>query len=142
MIRRGDFNAAFNLKLAGIPELDKLKETNVPEKATNVVVELSLAGVKLPEGMHTLWLQGTVAGKYRNQPEALAEAEAELIEAAKVVAGVSEADKPRAEQRRKTAEERKKAAEERAKPRDVTVLVFSEPMMLKINPPPKPAEKK
>ena len=38
---------------------------------TEVTVEINLAELKLPPGGHTLWFQGTVAGKYRNNPEAV-----------------------------------------------------------------------
>ena len=82
--RRGDFPAAFNLKPAGHPALDKAKDVVIPEKATNTIAEINLAESKLPPGTHTLWFQGSVAGKYRNNPEALVVAEAEL-QAARVV---------------------------------------------------------
>lgn len=140
--RRGEFPAAFNLKPAGHTGLDKAKEITVPEKATNATAEINLAESKLPVGTHTLWLQGSVAGKYRNNPEALAAAEAELKDADKALASVSGADKPKTEERKKAAEAVKKAAEERAKPRDVTVIVYSQPFIVTVNPAPKPEEKK
>lgn len=142
VIRRGEFTGAFNLKPAGHPELDKAKESTVPEKATNATVEINLAEAKLPEGIHTVWLQGSVSGKYRNNPEALAAAEAVLKEAEKAVAAASEKDKPPLEERRKAAESMKKAAEERAKPRDLTLPVWSQAFTVKITPAPKPEEKK
>lgn len=140
--RRGDFPAAFKLKPAGHPSLDKAAEANIAEKATNGVVEINLAEAKLPEGVHTLWLQGTVAGKYRDNPEALAAAEAGLKDADKALASASAAEKPALEQRKKAAEETRKAAEERAKPRDVSVPVWSRPFVVKIVAAPKPEAKK
>ena len=77
VLRRFEFPAAFNLKPAGHPALDKAKEFSVPEKATNVMAEVSLADAALPEGEHVLWFQGQVGGKYRNQPEAVAVADDE-----------------------------------------------------------------
>ena len=140
--RRGEFPAAFKLKPAGHPSLDKAAEASIAEKATNGVVEINLAEAKLPEGMHTLWLQGTVAGKYRDNPEALAAAEAVLKDADKALASASVAEKPALEQRKKAAEETRKAAEERAKPRDVTIAVWSRPFVVKIVAAPKPEAKK
>ncbi len=142
LIRRGDFQAAFSVKPAGHPELDKAKETSLPEKSTNATVELNLAELKLPEGTHSLWFQGAVAGKYRNQPEALATAETALKEAEQALAAASDKDKPPLEERRKSAEAAKKSAEERAKPRDLTLPVWSQPFTVKITPAPKPEEKK
>lgn len=140
--RRGDFNAAFNVKPAGHPALDKAKDASIVEKATNAIVEINLAEAKLPEGTHTLWVQGTVAGKYRNNPEALAVVEAELKELDKALAAAIATDKPKLEERKKSAEEKRKAAEERAKPRDVTVMVYSQPFLVKLLPAAKPEVKK
>ncbi len=140
--RRGDFPGAFNLKPAGHPALDKPKEVAVGEKATNATFELNLAESKLPVGTHMLWLQGSVAGKYRNNPEALATAEAELKAADAAVANATAADKPKAEERKMAADAAKKSAEERAKPRDVSVMVYSQPITITVNPAPTPEEKK
>jgi hypothetical protein len=140
--RRGEFSAAFILKPAGHPAFDKAKDIAVPEKATNITAEINLAESKLPVGLHTLWFQGAVAGKYRNNPEAVPVAEAELKAAEQALADVSEAEKPKAEERKKSAEAAKKAAEEKAKPRDVTVMVYSPPFVVTVLPAPKPEEKK
>ena len=140
--RRGDFLGAFNLKPAGHPTLDKAKDMVVAEKATNVTAEINLAELKLPAGTHTLWFQGSVAGKYRNNPDAVIVADAELKAADQALAAVSEADKPKAEERKKAAEAAKKAAEEKAQPRDVTVPVYSQPFIVTVLPAPKPEEKK
>lgn len=137
VIRRGDFNGAFNLKLGGRSELEKMKEVAVAEKATNVTLEINLGEVKLPEGSHRLWLQGQVAGKYRNNPEALTLAEAELKVAEQALTSATAADKAALEERKKRAEERRKTLEERAKPRDVTVRVYSRPFDVRVVPAPK-----
>lgn len=68
--RHADFPGAFKLKPFGHPTLDKAKEIDVPEKATNVVVELDLNDSPLPEGEHVLHFEATVTGRYRNNPEA------------------------------------------------------------------------
>jgi hypothetical protein len=132
--RRYEFTGAFNLKPAGHPALDKAKDVAVPEKATNAVVEIALAEAALPEGEHVLWLQGQVAGKYRNQPEAVVAAQAALKTAKDAVAAATVTDKPKAEQRAKDAEAAFKSAEERAKPRDATVGVWSAPFRVRILP--------
>ncbi|MFN0066442.1 MAG: PPC domain-containing protein [Limisphaerales bacterium] len=138
-VTRGEgFAAAFKLKPAGHPALDKLPEVAVAEKATNAAAELNLADAKLPPGPHTLWLSGSIAGKYRSQPEAVALADAELKRAEAALASASDADKPKAEARKQAAEAARKAAEERAKPRDVTVAVFSRPFTVHVPPPPAP----
>jgi hypothetical protein len=142
IVRRGEFQGAFNLRFAGHEALDKAREIAVPEKATNVTGEINLAETKLPAGTHTLWLRGTVAGKYRNNPEALTAAEAELQSAEKALASVSEADKAKAEERKKTAEAAKKAAEEKAKPRDITTVVYSQPFTVTVLPEKKPETQK
>lgn len=139
VLRHPDFPAAFSLKPAGHPAFDKAKEIAVPEKAGEVATEIALAEANLPPGIHTLWLQGSLAGKHRNQPEALAAAEAALKEADQALAAAGPEAKPKAEERRKAAEAARKAAEERAKPRDVTVPVWSEPFTVRIDPKPTPA---
>ena len=130
IVRRGEFQGAFTLKAAGRPEWDKIKEVAVAEKATNATVELKLGELKAPAGTHTLWFQGLVTGKYRNQPEAVAAAEADLKKAVDALAAAKPADKPAAEQRKKEAEAAKKSAEERAAPRDASVSVYSRPVVL------------
>jgi hypothetical protein len=132
--RQGEFNGAFSLKPAGHPEFEKAEELAVPEKATNATFELNLAETKLPPGRHTLWLQGTVAGKYRNQPEAIAAADAELKAAEQVLAQAKEPDKAAAMACKQTADAAKKAPEERAKPRDVTVPLYSAPFVIEVTP--------
>ena len=135
-------SGAFNLKPAGHPAFDKAKDIAIPEKATNFSAEINIAEVKLPAGSHTLWFQGSVAGKYRNNPEAVTVAEAELKAATDALVSVSGVDKPKAEERKKAAEAAKKAAEEKAKPRDVTVPVYSQPIVVTVLPVAKTEEKK
>jgi len=133
VVRRFEFPAALVLKPAGRPEWDKAKTATVPEKATNAVLEFETADLKLPAGDHTVWLQGTVAGKYRNNPEALAAVESDLKSNEEALKKASSpAEKEPLEKRRKELEERRKAAEERAKPRDVTVVVVSQPFQLQV----------
>ena len=130
--RRGEFQGAFNLKVAGHSAWDKVKEINVPEKATNLVAEMALGDARLPTGTHTLWLQGSVTGKYRQAPEALVAAEAELKESEKALSGAKPEGKAAAETRKKDAEARRKAAEEKAKPRDLTLAIWSEPFTVTV----------
>lgn len=79
--RRGEFNAAFKLKPAGPGDAAGLKEFEVDAKATNFTLTLDLAALKLGEGLHTFTLEGSTAGKYRNNPEGAAQAEAAVKEA-------------------------------------------------------------
>ena len=134
--RRGEFNGEFKLKLSGRAELDKTKEVSVPDQATHITVEISLADATLPAGTHQFWLQGQIAGKYRNNPEALVEAEAALKAAEQVLAAATGADKAALEERRMAAEQVRKSAEERSKPRDVTVRIYSPPIEVRIIPAP------
>ena len=141
VIRRGEFSAAFKVKPSGLSELDKAAEINIPEKATNVVLELPLAEPLLPPGTHTLWWQGVVTGKLKVFPEAdiaVTKAAEELKIAEAAVTAAAAPDKPAAEERKKAIEARRKAAEEKAKPRDATLTVFSRPLVVTILP----AEKK
>lgn len=141
LVRQPDFTAGFSLRFAGQTEAEKLKEISFAEKATHATLEINLADPKIPEGEHLVWLQGQVSGKYRNNPEALAAAEAELKAAEQELASASGDHKPAAEEKRKAAEARKKAAEERAKPRDVTVAVYSRPLRLAVQASPPPEKK-
>jgi hypothetical protein len=83
--RRADFNGALKLKAVGIGALDKMKEIDVAEKATNVTVQLDLAEYKIPAGTHSFHLQTQTSGKYRNNPEAAKAADEALKEAEKLV---------------------------------------------------------
>lgn len=132
-IERGpEFTAGFKLKPAGRPELEKGKELDVPEKGTQATVELNLAETALPVGTHTLWWEGRAPGKYRNQPEAVEAAQAELKAAEAALAQAAAPDKSAAEKRKQAAVDRVKAAEERAKPRDVFAAVVSHPVTLRV----------
>jgi Tfp pilus assembly protein PilX len=139
--RRGEFQGAFTVKAAGQSALDKAKEISVPEKATHLVAELSLGDARLPSGTHTLWLQGSVTGKYRQSPEALVAAEAELKEAEKALSSAKPEGKAAAETRKKEAEARRKSAEEKAKPRDLTLALWSEPFTVTVGATAKPEAK-
>ena len=133
--KRLDFTGNFKLKPTGPTGLDKAKEVEINLTGTNATVELNLGDTSLPEGVHTLWLQGSATVKYRSFMEALAPAEAELDAATKAVSAATKPDdKKAAEEKVKAATERKKAAEERAKPRDIPVMIYTEPFVLKVVP--------
>jgi len=76
IVRQADFQGAFKIKPFGHPSLEKAKEIDVPEKATQVVVEIDLGEAVLPEGEHFIHLEATASGRYRNNPEAAQAAEA------------------------------------------------------------------
>lgn len=136
--RRDEFQTAFNLQPSGASGLAKAKVITIPEKAVTASLDLSVADTKLGPGTHTLWLQGSVAGKYRNNVAALTAAETAFKAAEKAVGAASAADKPKAEEQRKAAEKVRKAAEEKAKPRDLSFQVFSEPFVVTVLAPAKP----
>ncbi len=89
--RRADFNANLKLKATGSSALDKLKEIEVDEKATNATVEIDLAEHKILAGAHSFYLQTQTPGKYRNNPEAAKAAEDALKQAEKSVADLTAA---------------------------------------------------
>ena len=136
--RQPDFGGDLKLRVQGHGELEKLPELVVGGSATQAVLEIPLAERKLAPGLHTFHLQALASGKYRNQPEAVAAAEAELRAAEQALGSASAEEKPRAEAAKKAAEDRRKMAEERAKPRDVQVAVYSGPITLRVQAPPKP----
>jgi len=86
--RRGDFNAKLKLKPIGPGVAEALKEFEIEPSATNAVLKLDLAALKLSPGRHFFAVQGQTTGKYRNNPEAASEAEAV---AKKTAADASEA---------------------------------------------------
>ena len=130
--RRGEFQGAFKLKVVGHAALEKVQEISIPEKVTNLVAELSLGEARIPTGTHILWLQGSLAGKYRQAPEALVAAEAELKAAEQALSAAKPEGKAAAETRKTEAEARRKAAEEKAKPRDLTLAIWSEPFRVTV----------
>jgi hypothetical protein len=134
--RRGEFTAAFNLKPFGRPEFDKAKDLTIPEKATNATVELNLADYALPVGTHLLWLDGRAAGKYRNQPETVDPAKANLKSVEEALAKAKPEEKAALEVKKKEAAERVKSVEERAKPKDVFVGVTTPPFTVRVFAPP------
>jgi hypothetical protein len=139
--RRGEFHGAFKLKAVGHAALDKAQEISIPEKATNLVAELSLGEARLSTGTHTLWLQGSLTGKYRQAPEALVAAEAELKAAEQALSAAKPEGKAAAETRKTEAEARRKAAEEKAKPRDLTLAIWSETFQVTVGGAVKPEVK-
>ena len=82
--RRGEFNANLKLKPLGPGTSDALKEFDVDGKATNATLTLDLAALKLAPGSYSFAVQTQTTGKYRNNPEAAAFAEAAAKEAEKL----------------------------------------------------------
>jgi hypothetical protein len=138
IIRREGFTSAFKLKPAGHPALDKAPEMDVGENVSEIVATLALNEPSLPVGTHNLWFQGTITGQYRNNPEAVVEADKALAAATEALASANEAEKPEAEAKKQAAEATKKQAEERAKPRDVRVPVWSPSFQVTVSEPNKP----
>ena len=101
--RRADFNANLKVKPLGPGTQDSLKEFDVDGKATNAVLKLDFAALKLSPGRHVFSAQSITTGKYRNNPEAAALAEATAKEADKNATDATTAS-------RKAAEEAEKAA--------------------------------
>jgi hypothetical protein len=91
--RRAEFNANLKLKAFGLAALDKLAELDVDGKATNATLTIDLAQHKLPVGTHTFYLRAQTAGKYRNNPDAAATADADLKAAEKVASDAAAAAK-------------------------------------------------
>jgi hypothetical protein len=81
--RRADFNANLKLKPIGPGTSEALKEFEADGKATNATLTLDLAALKLAPGDYVFALQSQTTGKYRNNPEAAAFAEAAAKEAEK-----------------------------------------------------------
>lgn len=93
IVRRAEFNAKLKLKPLGPGTADALKEFETDEKATNATLKLDLAALKLAPGLHSFAVQTQTAGKYRNNPEAAAFAEAALKEAEKTAGELDAAAK-------------------------------------------------
>jgi hypothetical protein len=101
--RRGDFNAALKLKPLGPGVAEALKEFDVDGKATNATFKLDLAALKLAPGSYVFAVQGPTTGKYRNNPEAAAAADAAAKDAEKLVGDLATAAKKAAEEFDKAA---------------------------------------
>ena len=97
VIRRADFDAALKLKAVGLAALDKLPELDVDGKATNATLSIDLTKFKLPPGTHSFYLRTQTAGKYRNNPEAAAKADADAKAAEKAAADAAAASKAAAD---------------------------------------------
>ena len=106
--RRGDFNAKLKLKPIGPGVAEALKEFEIEPGATNAVLKLDLAALKLSPGRHVFAVQGQTTGKYRNNPEAATEAEAvakkTAAEAAEAVAAAKKAVEESARTKKAAAE--------------------------------------
>jgi hypothetical protein len=95
--RRADFNANLKVKPLGPGAQDALKEFDVEGKATNAVLKLDFAALKLPSGRHVFSAQSITTGKYRNNPEGAALAEGAAKEADKVATETAAAAKKASE---------------------------------------------
>lgn len=91
--RRGEFNATLKLKPLGPGTSEALKEFDADGKATNATLTLDLAALKLAAGDYVFAVQTQTTGKYRNNPEAAAFAEAAAKEADKAAADLADAAK-------------------------------------------------
>jgi hypothetical protein len=101
--RRGEFNAALKLKPLGPGVAEALKEFDVDGKATNATLKLDLDALKLAPGSYVFAVQGPTTGKYRNNPEAAAAADAAAKDAEKLAGDFATAAKKSAEEFEKAA---------------------------------------
>jgi len=77
LVRRGEFKDSVKLRATGPGLADPLKEWDVDGKATNAVLELDLAKVKVPAGEHQIHIYAQTKGKIRRlRPEEIAAAQA------------------------------------------------------------------
>jgi hypothetical protein len=106
--RRGEFNANLKLKPLGPGTQEALKEFDADGKATNATLTLDLAALKLAAGDYVFAVQSQTTGKYRNNPEAAAFAEAAAKEADKAAGELAAVAKKSAEDLEQAA----KAAQE------------------------------
>jgi hypothetical protein len=106
--RRAEFNANLKLKPLGPGVAEALKEFDADGKATNATLTLDLAALKLAAGDYAFAVQTQTTGKYRNNPEAAAFAEAAAKEADKAAADVA----AKAKKAAKEAEDATKSAQE------------------------------
>lgn len=103
--RRAEFNANLKLKPIGPGPAEALKEFDVDGKATNATLKLDLAALKLAPGRYLFAVQTITTGKYRNNPEAAAFAEATAKEAEKAANDAAAAAKKAAEVAEKSAKD-------------------------------------
>ena len=158
--RQADFTEAFKLKPPSFSVLESLGEIDVPANGTNVTVEIDLAKHKLSAGEHTLFFRGQTKGKYRRNPEAVTLAEQQLKSAEQVAADLGaeikkaeaalatlssdakaaaeksladlKAKLKEAEAQKTAADATHKKAVEKAKPQDVTITVYSAPILIRV----------
>ncbi|PYJ03686.1 MAG: hypothetical protein DME25_11515 [Verrucomicrobia bacterium] len=127
--RRGEFNASLKLKPLGPGTPEALKEFEVDGKATNVTLALDFAALKLAPGSYLFAVQTQTTGKYRNNPEAAAFAEAAAKETDKLAAELTAAAKQAAaelNQAGKTATEAETAAKSAAEKLAVARKAFEQ----------------
>jgi hypothetical protein len=111
--RHADFSGNLKLKPIGPGAAEGLKEFDVDAKATNATFTLDFAALKLSPGNYVFAAQTQVSGKYRNNPEGAAFAEAAAKEADKTANELQEALKKAAtdlEAAGKAAQETEKAS--------------------------------
>ena len=120
--RRGEFSETLKLKASRVPALDGLKELEIESKTNAATLEIDLGQLKLGPGTHTFALQAQTKGKYRNNPDAAAQAEQASKQAEKIAAdAAAEAGKTAAALAAAT-----KAAEEAAAQSNVAAEKFAE----------------
>ena len=110
--RRGEFNEKLKLKPLGPGVAEALKEFDADGKATNATLTLDLAALKLAAGEYDFAVQTQTTGKYRNNPEAAAFAEAAAKEADKAANELSADAKKAAEESEKAAKSAQEAEAE------------------------------
>ena len=176
IIRRDGWNNAFKLKATGLAALDSLKEIDVPANTNRATFEVDLTAQKVPPGEHRFWLQGAVAGKWRDPLEVAGAAQADaalkaveksyteaaatakaaaqaLADATKLTGAaelkaLAEKNNTDATARLKDLDTKKTAAAqlakqtaERAKARDLTFVIYSPPVTLRVAAPTAVAKK-
>ena len=117
--RRAEFNANLKLKPLGPGVAEALKEFDADGKATNATLTLDLAALKLAAGDYVFAVQSQTTGKYRNNPDAAAFAEAAAKEADKAAGELATTAKKAADELQQAvksaeeAENQSKAAAEK-----------------------------
>jgi len=161
-VRRGEFSGSvLQLKTSG-EGFERVPQFNVSLTADASEAVLDLAALKTPPGDYLIAFYGSAVAKYRNNPEAVAAAEAahqlaqqqaaaltaevqrltalaaaapseKQGEASKAVTDAT-TQQQAAEAAVKAAAERLKAAVQQATPRDTVDIVVSEPIAIRVKP--------
>jgi hypothetical protein len=156
LVWRGDFSGGpVKLKPLG-GDFGGVTPFDIPSKAPKAELVLDLAQLKTPPGEYTLAFHGGVVSKYRYNPDAIKNAEAEkkiadqkVSEAAENLQKLTNAPKvPESEAAAKAAAAKMKAAEaakteadkrvkqatDAAAPKDIVDIVVTEPIKVRIKP--------